>query len=67
MANTKVRRDIELYAIDINFLQMSEIVMILDHRDSKEVVYLHVSLSLLLWVFWPSGASLTFFLQIILF
>lgn len=67
MANTKVRRDIELYAIDINFLQMSEIVMILDHRDSKEVVYLHVSLILLLWVFWPSGASLTFFLQIILF
>lgn len=40
MANRKVRRDIDLYAIDINFLQMSEIDMILDHRDSKEVVYL---------------------------
>lgn len=40
MANRKVRRDIDLYAVDINFLQISEIDMILDHRDSKEVVYL---------------------------
>ena len=39
MANRKVRRDTDLYAIDTNFLQMFEIDMILDHRDSKEAVY----------------------------
>lgn len=39
MANGEGRGDFDLSAIDIKFLQTSDIDMTMDHRDPKEEVY----------------------------